>query len=185
MAEKLFIALMKRSRLIKRMTSLRNWESFNVVFFTVLLVLWIEANQPRTWYLTAYSVFLVCYILVQGSLYWHLKMQALRRRHRVLPAYFPFLFTWLHRSTCALLAFFPVFALVSWSAQQASVAELFWSSAIAGFALLEYINYYHYQLKHDTVNDLRYLLRYKRFRKAPLSVDLALAQSRLRRGSIV
>jgi hypothetical protein len=55
---------MERSHLIKRMTSLRNWEAFNVVFFMTLLILWICTTQPRTWHLTAYSVFLVCYILV-------------------------------------------------------------------------------------------------------------------------
>lgn len=173
-------ALMARSRLIKRMAALRNWEAFNVVFFMTLLVRWVRAKQPpETWYLTAYSVFLVCYILVQGSLYWHLKMRSLRQRYRTLPIYFSFLFAWLHRSTYVMLLLFPVITFVSWSTQQISTVELLRSSAIASFALLEYINYYHYQIKHDTVNDLRYLLRYKRFRKAPLAVDRIVARSRI------
>lgn len=167
---------MDRDRLIRRCRALRNWESFNVLLFMGLLVRWVVTAQPQTWYLTAYSVVLVCYILVQGSIYWHLKLRSLQQRHRLLPSYFSSIFTKFHHSTLALLLLFPVIASNSWRIRQTTIAELVWSSTIAGFALLEYVNYYHYQLKHDTVNDLRYLLQHKRFRRAPLAVDLALAR---------
>lgn len=166
----------ERLRLITRFRALRNWEAFNIGFFLALLGLWVQRAHPPTWLLTAYSVFIVCFILGQGSLYWHLKARSLQQRQRTLPTWFAPLFTWFHHSTCILLGLFPLIALGLWAMQRMTLRELGWASAIAGFALLEYVNYYHYQLMHDTRNDWRYLLQHHRLRKAPLAIDRARAQ---------
>lgn len=47
-----------------------------------------------------------------------------------------------------------------------------WSNGIFLFAILEYVNYYHYQLSHDNINDIRYLIKHRKIRRSPLYVDL-------------
>ncbi|NBB85443.1 MAG: hypothetical protein GVY12_04365 [Bacteroidetes bacterium] len=156
----------------RRLRWLRNWELFNGVFFLALLVWWIQSAAPSTWVLTAFSVGLVCYILFQGSLYWHIKEQAIAQRTARMPEYVCRLFTVFRRSSVALLVGFPMIALVLWAMHLTPVRELAWPSAFAGFAALEYVNYYRVQLMHDTANDLRYLQQYCRLRPAPLASDL-------------
>ena len=53
-----------------------------------------------------------------------------------------------------------------------------WSNLLFLFAVLEYINYYHYQLSHDNMNDLRYLFKYKKIRRSPLFMDMLRNQKR-------
>ncbi len=47
-----------------------------------------------------------------------------------------------------------------------------WSGLLFLFAFLEFINYYYYQLSHDSKNDLRYLLQHKRLRHSLLYRDM-------------
>jgi hypothetical protein len=37
---------------------------------------------------------------------------------------------------------------------------------------LEFINYYYFQLSHDSKNDVQYLIQHKRLRRSLLSKDL-------------
>jgi hypothetical protein len=161
-----------RSRIVRRLLWLRNWELFDASLFLTLLVWWVIVREPSTWLLTALSVSLVCYLLLQGGLYWHLKVQAVSSRSGRLPVYFRGLFTYLQYSSLVILACFPLTAISAWTMSSTTRGELVRSSAIAAFAALEYVNYYHYQLMHDTVNDLRYLKMHRRLRKAPLADDL-------------
>lgn len=73
-----------------------------------------------------------------------------------MPEYFCTLFTVLRRSSVVLLIGFPVIASIAWTLSLTTVREIAWSSALTGFAALEYVNYYHYQLMHDTENDVRF-----------------------------
>lgn len=50
--------------------------------------------------------------------------------------------------------------------------QLAWPFGIFLFAVLEHINYYHYQLMYDTSASVHYVLRNRRLRKAALGVDL-------------
>lgn len=164
---------MGRSRIVRRLRWLRNWELFDVGLFLTLLVWWVTARDPSTWLLTAFGVSLVCYLLLQGGFYWHLKAQAVASRSGRLPAYFCGLFTHLRYSSLVLLACFPLIVVSARTVNSTTLSELLRSSAIGAFAALEYVNYYHYQLMHDTVNDLRYLKMHRRLRRAPLADDLA------------
>ena len=53
--------------------------------------------------------------------------------------------------------------------------EIVWASLLALFAGLEHINYYHRQLMYDNAQDLQWLLRHRRLRRAHLAEDLAAA----------
>ena len=63
--------------------------------------------------------------------------------------------------------------------QYFSVANCAWMVGLWVFAVLEHINYFEYQLMHDTKNDWAYLVRNKRLKRAILSRDLS--SERLRR----
>ncbi|MNL80966.1 hypothetical protein D3C87_2079490 [compost metagenome] len=52
------------------------------------------------------------------------------------------------------------------------LADLAWSYGLLAFAVLEHINYYHYQLMYDTRAALASLRRNGRLRKAALGLDL-------------
>jgi len=42
--------------------------------------------------------------------------------------------------------------------------------------VLEHINYYYFQLSHDNMNDIRYLLEHRKIRRSPLYVDMQRVQ---------
>lgn len=161
-----------RSALLRRLRWLRNWELFDAALFFALLVWWILTAAPSTWALTAYSVSLVCYMLLQGALYWHSKGQSVAHGASRMPGYFCRVFPVLKHSSVVLLIGFPIMALIAWTLNLTTRSELIWSTAFTVFAALEYVNYYRYQLMHDTANDLRYLKRFRRLREAPLASDL-------------
>lgn len=52
-------------------------------------------------------------------------------------------------------------------------ADLGWTPALLAGAVLEQINYFHYQLMYDTRAAVAYLLRHRRLRKAALGIDIA------------
>lgn len=50
--------------------------------------------------------------------------------------------------------------------------SIYWGIIANVFAILEYVNYFRVQLMIDNFNDLKYLFRYQRFKKASLMKDL-------------
>jgi hypothetical protein len=55
---------------------------------------------------------------------------------------------------------------------RASMTDAACSASLLAFATVEHVNYSAWQLMHDNVNDLRYLRRHRRLRRAPLAEDL-------------
>lgn len=164
---------MNRKHIIHRLRYLRNWEFLNVFLLPACLAVVITSLEIPTWLLYSYSLFLICLVLAQGTLYWHIKLRTIRTATRPLPAYFRRVFTLFKRSNILLIPAYPLLFVYTLSTQQTQAGEPIWATVCWLFALLEYINYYHYQLMHDTSNDLQYLLRHKRLRHAPLATDLA------------
>jgi len=109
-------------------------------------------------------------LLVLGALYWRAKLAQLRRRAPVLP----------HRRTFARAK--PVAALaVVVTGQGCALAPLLGETLAGGVAggavlwalgALEYVNYFHRQLMHDTRADLRRLWATRRLRRSFLALDL-------------
>lgn len=158
---------------MERLRYLRNWEFLNIFLLPACLAVVVISLELPTWLLYSCSVFLICLVLAQGTLYWHLKLRTIDTVTQRLPAYFHRLFTRFKRTNGILIAgYLPLFVYML-STHQTQGDEPIWATVFWLFALLEHINYYHYQLMHDTTNDMRYLLRYKRLRHAPLATDLA------------
>lgn len=164
---------MSHDHIIRRLRYLRNGELFNIFFQPAILLTMIALFAPPTRILYAATMGMVCFILLQGSLYWHLKLRVVRGRAPGLPESFGTTFTRFKRINQVLLvAYVPIAvigALCAWSRGW----EVVWATLIWLFALAEYINYYHIQLMYDSANDLRYLARHRRLRRSHLAMDLA------------
>jgi len=58
-------------------------------------------------------------------------------------------------------------------------ADMQWTVGLLLGAVLEQINYYHYQLMYDTRTAFEHLWRQRRLRKAALGIDIARAAKKL------
>ena len=158
-------------RLNNRFNYLRRMEALAAVVLPVIFILdWRKSATGVHWPLGLAALFSVSYLLAQGATYWQLKHQALSAP-AALPSYFERLFNAFKASNLVLfvgvaLGFILQIVSRGWTAQLA------WPLAIFLFAVLEHINYYHYQLMYDTSASVRYVLRNRRLRKAALGVDL-------------
>ena len=151
-----------------RMTYLRNGEAFAAVALpTVLSMIWETTGDPVAWGKRCAAMAMVVYILLQGMLYWQLKLQSTVRR-QPLPAYFQPLYRFFKYSNVVAIA--GVAVLIASS--RGGSADLWWSCGLLAFAVLEHINYYHYQLMYDTRGAFDYVRRNGRLRRAALGLDI-------------
>ncbi|MQA23742.1 hypothetical protein [Rugamonas rivuli] len=154
-----------------RMTYLRNAEA--VCSFALPAIFcydWQRSGDPVTWGMRGAALVLISYILLQGVLYWHLKLQSVVQR-QPLPAYFQPLYRFFKYSNFLAIAAVAAF-IAAMNDATTSTADLLWSYGLLTLAVLEQINYYHYQLMYDTRAAFAYLRRNGRLRKAALGLDL-------------
>ncbi|MYM65948.1 hypothetical protein GTP45_03735 [Pseudoduganella sp. FT55W] len=152
------------------MKYLRNAEAFCAFFLPLVFWLdWRKSEQPVAWDLRIAATALMSYILLQGALYWGLKLQAFAG-HRPLPAYFQQLYTTFKYSN--VIAIGAVLALVASRSAAVTSADLGWTGCVLALVIAEQINYYHYQLMYDTRAAFAYLRRNGRLREAALALDL-------------
>ena len=162
--------------LVGRLRYLRNAEALIAVAMpAALIAVWANTGRPVAWPLRLSGAALVSALLVQGALYWHLKLAAVTTGSG-MPPWFERLFTSLRRiNLAAFSAYAIVLALAA--ANGAPRADLGWSAALLAFAVLEHVNYYHWQLMYDTSGTLRSAWRRRGLRPAALGVDLRRART--------
>lgn len=137
----------------------------------VFLWSWSTSEGDVGWALRLAALFPLYYVLGQGSLYWHLKLRSMSER-APLPAWFAALFRFFKWSNAFALGAPLAFLVVAAYLGGASGSDIAWSAGLLMFATLEFVNYYAWQLMHDNANDLAYLWKYRRLRRAPLAEDL-------------
>jgi hypothetical protein len=159
-------------RLRHRFNYLRRMAALAAVVLPIIFILDGRKSAADVhWPLGLSALFSVSYLLLQGALYWQLKHSALSAS-APLPNDFEWLFSAFNGANLVLfggvaLGFAVEIGRAGWGAQLA------WPLGIFLFAVLEHINYYHYQLMYDTSASVRYVLRNRRLRKAALGVDLS------------
>ena len=120
------------------------------------------------------SFFLLEFLLVQGSVYWHSKWKRLKNENiSVTPVRIVKRLKKLKKWNMGLMIVSPfmfVFDLFKWY-PSLPLGGLYLSGFIYIFAILEYINYFHIQLSYDNLSDIKYLLKSKRLKQACLSKD--------------
>lgn len=159
-------------RLRKRLRSMRLLEFLNAFLIPFVLIRLSSGSGAATegWLLRGYALALVSYLLLQGALYWHLKLKVLSGER--FPGWFVPLFRRFERSNRWLLLAYPVLLAGGIALGLSHIADVMWSLPPYVLALLEHVNYYAYQLSHQTRNDLRYLARHRRLRRSALFKDL-------------
>ena len=159
----------------RRLRYLRNWELGNVALVPFLVALmWRSTGDPGTaWHLRWIGLVFVSYLLLQGGVYWHLKLRIVRRTDYALPAWFPPVFSALRFTNPLLMLSAGAYMLL---ADGPSTTDRAWGLVVLALAYVEHINYYVRQLMHDTHADVLYLRRYRRLRHAPLRRDLDAAR---------
>lgn len=158
-------------KLNNRFNYLRGMEALAAVVLPVVFILdWRRSVTGVHWPLGLSALVSVSYLLVQGALYWQLKHGALSAS-APLPGYFYRLFNAFKASNLVLFAAVAI-GFAAKVLDDGWDVQLAWPLGIFLFAVLEHINYYHYQLMYDTSASVRYVLRNRRLRRAALGVDL-------------
>lgn len=166
-----------KKRLLKRLTYLYTGELMSVLGFIVVIFLLNKAYpQLRFYSLSSFwiSFFLLEFLLVQGSMYWYAKWKRLKIENiPVTPIQIIKRFKNLKKLNIALIivsSFTFIFNFFKWY-PSLPLGSFGIVGFIYIFAVLEYINYFHFQLAYDNLSDIKYLLRSKRFKQSSLSRD--------------
>lgn len=159
-----------RGRVIRRLRYLRTAELGNVVLVPVFLgYVWTRDDGPVAIGVRSAALGLVCLILLQGGVYWHRKLAATLGGARSLS-----LAARKGFRRCRLLnpiAGGVVMVVAAANAARLTSADLAWTGGLLLLAALEHVNYYHWQLMHDTNADLRRLVRHG-IRRASLASEI-------------
>lgn len=124
----------------KRLIYLFTGELGAVIVFTMVCIL-LEPN-----YSLIYVVFILNFILLQGSAYWFIKWRRWKTKKRIAPSLSKFLNSF-KKINLALLFVAPVIFIIHISQKPTDfITQLFLILFVYGFAIIEYINYYHIQL---------------------------------------
>jgi hypothetical protein len=153
----------------RRLRSLAVLELVNVplwavAFFSVLGFPLTPAN------LAGFAVFAL--LLVEGAVYWTLKLRQLKSRAQRLPGVAVYRVLRVVNVGLIVAALAVTVAAAVTSPGKGSFPGLF----LALFGAAEHVNYFHVQLMHDTRADLRRLFS-TGFRRSSLSRDLARTSS--------
>lgn len=171
---------MDKNTLARRYTSLWTGEITSATLFAALL-LWsaLRDNHWQHWLVRGYSVSVVIFILIQGTVWWRWKLHVLKQNQRTIPESVLRRYRMWRTINWGLIACFPlvVFAALSLADQPASSLDkwlglLFWLGAI-----LEQINYYYVQLMYNSRYDWQYVKTQRRLRTG--TVAKALQNSKL------
>ncbi|MGP3929175.1 hypothetical protein [Nonomuraea sp. KM88] len=155
-----------RTMLVRRLRNLAVLEPVNIVIFGVVAFVLLPA--PLNAVNVTGFVLVAVHLLIGGG-YWAIKVRQLRAR---LPEP-PFIgaFGWLRRLCEAGL----IAGLVILAVSVAREAPGFGSAPGFLFYLLavaEYVNYFHWQLSHQSAGDIRRLLRTRRLHRSHLHLDM-------------
>lgn len=155
----------------RRIASLRNLELFNALFLPLVFWgLWRTA-EAQTFGARGVGMALVSSLLIQGGVYWHLKLRSIETRTPIVAGHL-LVFKKLRRVNVTALTLTTLGVPLAGLLGLVTLQDVSWGLFLTVFAWLEFINYYHVQLTHDTRADLSYLRRWKKLRSAPLATDL-------------
>ena len=159
---------MNTAALAKRYRYLWTGEAGSAALFSSLLIMSaVWGNSWVHWIARAYSVGVVVWILMQAVVFWRWKLRLLAQEERTLPAPVVLRFRWFKSLNWILIGAFPLIVLVEWLATDRRLSKVDVGLGLIFLlgAILEQINYYHYQLMYfDSRYDWRYLMQNKRLR---------------------
>lgn len=166
-----------RRALARRHRYLWRGELVAAAGFLLAFVVYVPLERPwPDWILRAYGLSILLVLLVGGALWWRGRLSDLGAHRRQPSPSTLQTFRILRAANWVLIAIIP--ALVAWRmtwSRPPAAADPGWVIALAMGALLEQINYFHYQLSYGYGLDFWYLRRYRRLRRGHVSIHLSRA----------
>jgi hypothetical protein len=163
-----------REHLDRRLRYLWTFELFNGLVWFPLLYYFVSRLFRLGWF-SLVALVLVCAILLVGTAFWCLKGQSLRRSTPLARPAIRRFFSATKIGFGILVALqLALFAVRAFVQSGASGAELLVGGALSLMAVLEYVNYYFYQLMYDNRADLEYLFTHRRLKRAVMVRDLGI-----------
>lgn len=170
-----------RDRLIKRLRYLWTGELFASFFLPAMALLIAHMLQRSMRLFAVYSIGLVTWILWQGAAYWWLKLQAVKTDSDIEDKHLHW-FAVLKGINWVLIGVLPVLLVIKGRAGTVFSSKLDLTAGLAFYilAVLEQVNYYHYQLMYDYRSDWRFLVQERRLKRS--SLDRALERFKVAEG---
>ncbi len=166
---------MSKESLTRRLSWYYPIERINAfVIFPMIALYHLSIHSIRDIFPVIYGLFVCVLILYQGQHYWKMKLYRLTGKPVDQTRTLRQFRLWKRVNECLIglipLVLFVWFYFEGWIINQGSV--LYWIIGANVFAVLEYINYFHWQLTIDKVSDLKYVLKNRRLKHAHLGQDL-------------
>ncbi len=169
----LFHFLMLKYKLAVRLNYYYRLERFHAVWISLFcLFLNIKFGWKES-FLLNYGMFLVVFVLMQGTYYWRTKLNKLRG-HNVSYQDILVEFKIFQNINNYIISLFPIILLVVvffFNKIFVLQANKGWALFAYAFGIAEHINYFYVQLMYDNGNDWKYLRIYKKLKIASLRKD--------------
>lgn len=149
-------------------------EGFNTLFFFGLSFYIMYKSESKNLLFITYGLWFMSFILLQGTLYWYLKLKSIKGE-KINQAFYLTLFNRFKSVNVILGIAIPIVFFVHWYTSGKQLDWdwlLFWGWFTNFFALIEHYNYYHKQLMYDNPFDWRYIKQNRRLKIASLRKDL-------------
>lgn len=171
--------LSRKDPLTGRLHYLWTGELFNIFFLPATVLYIAHTLQQPIGPLILYSVGMVIWILGQGSAYWWLKLQGLKVGQPISDTHMRWFAIFKKVNGCLLSAAIVLVGVGLATHHPFTLFDGVTGAAFYLLAILEQINYYHYQLMYDCPSDWRYLMQHKKLKRSNLSRTLEQAQNSL------
>lgn len=163
-----------RKKIEKKYYSLFTGEFTATFAFAGVWVLYLKLYSSLETYLTSYyslyAFALLELLLLQGSLYWYLKLKQARQNiFSNLPLNQLKVFYLLKKLNLFLFAIGAILLIYQLVTFQ---TELFWFIFLYLFALVEYINYFHIRLSYMSPKEIKEFRHQKGFKPSKLAKEL-------------
>ncbi|WP_316572913.1 general stress protein [Neobacillus sp. YIM B06451] len=166
-----------KSVLESRLKYLYTGERFAIILF-LPLSFYINYTYPELQLFSLLSFwisfFLLEFILMQGTYYWHSKWKCLITENKSITPIKTVRLLWkLKAINVSIIIFSIILFVIDILVKYPSlpINGLLISGFIYIFAILEFINYFYIQLSYDNLSDIRYLIKTKKLKRSSLSKD--------------
>lgn len=163
---------MDQDKLRRRYHVLWTGEAFSALLFVALLLWFADQDGVwQRWIARTYSVTVVILILLQGIVWWRVKLRLLQQHQRQIPANILRAFRRWRHVNWVLIGAYPLVVLIATqlTAQPLFSADTWFGLLFLGGAVLEQINYYYVQLMYDSAYDWAYLRTHQRLRRGTIA----------------
>ncbi len=164
--------MLRQRAVVHRLQRYWKIEALNVLLIPTITLLMVRPRRWHEWLGIGLGLTVCCALLAVGAYYWKAASErAMKQSHRII-AFLP-LADALQRPLAVLTGALVATALLTLTfsgAARGTVGTLI----LAVLAVLEFVNYYHFQLQYfDHQPDWLRLMRDKKLRQSHLSKDLA------------